>query len=142
MWMTVGDPRRRYPIRPSNDRLPCFSVSTAPAFPLARAGSTKGRFLGLRFSAPQVTTEHSLYLAVVITDQDDGTCAQERRIHRSDVQATIIEMDSSFAARGKKKEERDPGGREEGGRDSRTFKIFEDTEIEKYRNIENIDCQI
>lgn len=50
VWMTVGDPRRRYPIRPSNDRLPCFCVSTAPAFPLARAGSTRG-FSQLRFLA-------------------------------------------------------------------------------------------
>lgn len=42
VWMTAGDSRRRYPIRSSNDRLLCFCVSTALAFPFARAGSTRG----------------------------------------------------------------------------------------------------
>lgn len=91
VWMTVGDPRRRYPIRPSNDRLPCFCVSTAPVFPLARAGSTRGfstPVLGpavLPPSPPLIPLSTFLYHAVVIT----GYRSRSRRNARGKKEKSI-----------------------------------------------------
>lgn len=120
MWMTVGDPRRRYPIRPSNDRLPCFCVSTAPVFPLARAGSTRGfsaPVLGPRVPSPSFPSSfpptlplfspclpeylppYITRLSLPGTDQDqEGTHGGKEDRSISDVQTTITEVDSSFTA--------------------------------------------
>lgn len=99
VWMTVGDPRRRYPIRPSNDRLPCFCVSTAPVFPLARAGSTRGfsiPVLGPAVLPPLPSSHPPEYLPVsrgchyrVPIKIKKERARQEREIDRSNVQTTI-----------------------------------------------------
>lgn len=90
VWMTAGDPRRR---SSSNDRL-LFCVSTALAFLLARAGSSRGFSVSILNLGIGTYSGVLLYFTIVITRDEKTRTIKEMSVLNANV---IKDIDSNFS---------------------------------------------